>query len=158
MYAALKDELREQFHFRLYALDGKPVAFSTALVDDDVLIAHRVGIDYTYNQSHKLYQNILYDYVELGIETACKEIQYGRTAMEIKSTIGAIPSPLSVMVRHTNWLSNQLLAWGLPKNEERTWIQRWPFQEPRPSLRPAPIEPSRKPAPTCCLFSTFSFA
>ena len=53
--------------------------------------AHFIGIDYSKNKEFAIYPRILNDYVRLGIETKSNQINLGRTASEIKSTLGAKP-------------------------------------------------------------------
>jgi hypothetical protein len=71
--------------------------------------ANYVGINYELNQEYAIYQRMLYDYVQLAIEKRRKELRFGRTAGEIKSTIGAQPVNMKLFIRHQNKIKNSLL-------------------------------------------------
>lgn len=142
-----KQALGDQFIFETYSIDDKLVGFTTAIHHNNELIAHRVGLDYTINRSHKLYQNMLYDYVNTAFSLGCQTIRYERTASEIKSAIGAEPAPLTLLLRHPGWLPNQLLKPLLQTVPEHQWTQRHPFRH-----RPAPPPcPQPEPKPCGCL-------
>lgn len=73
------------------------------------LDAHFIGIDYSKNKEFGIYTRILNDYVRLGIETKSTQINLGRTASEIKSTLGAQPKTLTCYCKHQRYLPNQVL-------------------------------------------------
>ena len=123
-YLQCYDQLGENFHFRIYELDEKIVGFATAIQQENTLIAHRVGIDYERNNSHKLYQNILYDYIEQAIQGDYQKLSLGRTATEIKSAVGAKPQYLHIFVRHPMWLLNLFLKFALRSVSKPQWIWR----------------------------------
>lgn len=143
LYVQMKKELQQDFIFRVYEIDGTPIGFSTAIRTNEELIAHRVGLDYAYNQTHKLYQNMLYDHIEVAISLRCKRINYGRTALEIKSAVGAEPKPLFFLIKHPSWMANQALRWILYATPRAKWIQRHPFRHRLPVTpqKPRPISP-----------------
>ncbi len=153
LYVRLKEELQEDFLFRLYERNGEIMGFSTAIVSKTGLIAHRIGIDYRHNHTHKIYQNMLYDYVELAIAKRAPSINYGRTALEIKSAVGAEPKSRSVLLRLPNRFFNQILSWFVPKSTTAKWIQRHPFVYQKTSKKDN--KTSQKPV---CHAKIFSFA
>lgn len=73
------------------------------------LDAHFIGIDYSKNKEYAIYPRILNDYVRLGIKLKTKQINLGRTASEIKSTLGAKPKELTCYCKHKRYLPNQIL-------------------------------------------------
>ena len=77
-----------------------------------------------------LYLNMLYNMTEFGITHQFERIIYGRTAMEIKSSIGASPTPMHGFMYHTQPLINRCVP-QLFKNLEPpvAWEQRHPFKE-----------------------------
>ena len=128
-FESLKASFGERFVFKAYLLEGKLVGFSTFLIDEKQSDAHLIGLDYSANKQHSLYQNMLYDYVESGIEAQTRCIDFGRTAMEIKSTIGATPEDSPVIVKMRNPLLNGLACMLMENSAPAPWIQRHPFKE-----------------------------
>ena len=77
-----------------------------------------------------LYLNMLYDMVGCAIVNGFKHIQFGRTAMEIKSSIGAVPVNMYGLMEHNTPLINRYLDKIFRFLEpEVSWIQRHPFKE-----------------------------
>jgi hypothetical protein len=109
-WARLKKELNHQFILTGYFLNDQLIGFSTAFLLEDTLEANYVGMNYTYNQSHAVYQRMLYDYVSLAIDKKVRYLSFGRTAEEIKSTVGASAKGMVLYVRHKNGLTNKLLS------------------------------------------------
>ena len=108
-YIQLKKTFKDQFMVKGYFLEGKLVAFLSAMQNERHLDAHFIGIDYSKNKEFAIYPRILNDYVRLGIETKSNQINLGRTASEIKSTLGAEPKALTCYCKHKRFLPNQVL-------------------------------------------------
>jgi predicted N-acyltransferase len=106
------------------------VGFYTTLHNYDELETGFLGFEEKYNPTHQLYLNLLYDMVRQGIEKGVKRIVFARTAMEIKSSVGAEPHTMHTYVRHNNRFVNPFLPKIIqslsPKAE---WVQRKPFKE-----------------------------
>jgi predicted N-acyltransferase len=125
----LKKQLKDSFVFKGYFIDNQLVGFSTAFVCGDFIDANYVGIDYEKNQEYAIYQRMLYDYVELAINKKCKELRFGRTAEEIKSTIGAMPKDMTLYIRHKNSLTNKLLKQVFQSIKPSPFELRNPFKK-----------------------------
>lgn len=108
-FAAFDESLGNAFSFRGFFLENQLVGFSTAFLNNGNLEANYVGLDYNYNVEHCVYQRILYDYVEQALAQGVKELQLGRTAEQIKSTIGAIPVNMKLYAKHRRSVPNLLL-------------------------------------------------
>ena len=108
-YVHLRATLKDDFIVKAYFLEDKLVGFLTALVNKNALDAHFIGLDYELNKSHAIYPRILNDYVRLGIEKQVSSINLGRTASEIKTTIGATPLERICYIKHKNPLVNSLV-------------------------------------------------
>jgi hypothetical protein len=128
-FIKLKEELGVKFQFKAYLNQDKLIGFSTFFISEDQSDAHLIGIDYSANKQFSLYQNMLYDYIEAGIEAQTRSIDFGRTAMEIKSTIGAVPVDSQVLVKMRNPLLNGLACLLMDSSAPAPWIQRHPFRE-----------------------------
>lgn len=117
-----------KFVVRSYYLGDELIGFMTAMQCGSVLEAHVIGIDYEKNKEYALYQRMLYDYVALGISRQCSRIVFGRTAAEIKSTVGALPVDLTCCILHQRRASNALLSLILHYVKPSVYPQREPFK------------------------------
>lgn len=124
----LLEQMPEHFVVRTYHHQGRVAGFMTAMQCGRSLEAHIIGIDYTCNKEYGVYQRMLYDYVQLGIERRCERIVLGRTAAEIKSTIGAFPVDLTCAIIHQRSISNALLKLILRYVRPSEYEQRQPYK------------------------------
>ena len=107
-YIHLKKTFKEKFIVKGYFLNEELVGFLSAMQNVNNLDAHFIGIDYEKNREFGIYTRILNDYVRLGISTQSKQVNLGRTASEIKSTLGAAPETLTCYFRHKRYLPNKI--------------------------------------------------
>lgn len=125
----LKKNLGEDIQFTSYWLDDKMIAFYTSIIYDDTLNAHFLGYDHNENQKHHLYLNILLDIIHEGIARKMRLIDMSRTAIEIKSSVGAIPQDLDLYVKHTNSVINKSLETLITiVNPETNYVYRDPYR------------------------------
>jgi len=109
-FIELKRAIGDKLKFTGYYLNEKLVGFCCAtILSNRSVEANYVGLDYEVNRSKALYQRMLYDMVAFAIEKNLIKIHFGRTAEELKSTLGAVPLDMKLYIRHRNKLSNQLL-------------------------------------------------
>lgn len=127
-YIHLRASFKDDFIVKAYFLEDKLVGFLTALVNKDALDAHFIGLDYQLNKSHAIYPRILNDYVRLGIEKQVSSIDLGRTASEIKTTIGAKPIELSCYIKHKNPFFNSLIKPFFRRIKIKEFKQHLPFK------------------------------
>ena len=127
-FAACKENLGDDFIFRAYYMDEKMLGFSTAFRNANSLDANYVGLDYAYNESYDVYQRILYDYVELALETKSAELQFGRTSETIKSAVGAVPIDMTIYIQHKRSLSNVILKKVIQSVSPSPFELRQPFK------------------------------
>ena len=125
----LKIALENNFIFKAFFLEDELVAFATLLHGQDCIEANFVGMNYDYNLENCIYQNILYDDVKMAIERKVKVLYFGRTALEIKSTLGAEPLDMFLFVKHTNSITNSILGTVMANLKQAEWIQRRPFKD-----------------------------
>lgn len=130
---ALKRDLGDHFHLFAYYQNGQLLAFYTTIQNGEELEAHFLGYDKARNHDLQLYLNILYDIVRIGLAADCKTIVFARTALEIKSSIGAVAHDLWCYLRHQNGLVNNFTSTVLDylKPVEK-WQPRHPFREEIP--------------------------
>ncbi len=120
----------EKFRLYGYFVDNEMVAFYTTFRNQEELEAHFLGFDNQTNRKYQVYLNILYDLIKEGIENKAGYINFARTALEIKSSVGAAPVDLFYLGKHTNSLKNTLFTPILAYfNPTIDWVQRKPFKE-----------------------------
>ena len=129
-FSCLKENMGESFRFFAYFEEGKLIGFNTLFQHDELLETYFLGYDPSIQKDKMLYLNMLYDMVGCAIVNGFKHIQFGRTAMEIKSSIGAVPVNMYGLMEHNTPLINRYLDKIFRFLEpEVTWTQRHPFKE-----------------------------
>jgi hypothetical protein len=127
-FIQLKKHLRDAFYIKAFFKEGKMIAFISGLVHKGFHEAHFIGIDYAYNKALQLYQNILYQFIKDAIEKKSCCLYFGRTAMEIKSTVGAKAFPLHTYFKLDNSFLNKMLFHFSKRMKAEEWIERSPFK------------------------------
>jgi len=117
------------FTVKAWFQEERPVAFFTAFKTSEVTEAHHIGIDYHLNRTHALYQNILYGLIDIAIKNGSAVLDYGRTAMEMKSTVGATPYNFAAYIKMSNRVMNHLVKPFMPSEPPKNWVQRDPFRK-----------------------------
>jgi predicted N-acyltransferase len=128
-YKDLKEKLGDDYLLKTYWLEDKIVGFISGVINNNSLDAHFVGIDYQRNRTHAIYQRMLYEYIEIAISKKLKTINFGRTASEIKSSIGAIPQDLTMYLRHKKTIKNKILKLFLQRVQPTPFQQKFPFKK-----------------------------
>lgn len=123
----LKAELGDRCQVTGYFLHDKLIGFRCAVISGDTLFAHLVGFEKKYAQSHKLYQRMLYDYVQAGISLKAEKVDFGRTAMEIKSTLGAKGVDQHLLIRFRKRWMHKILAPIFQRLTAPVWQARSPL-------------------------------
>ncbi|MFD1615879.1 GNAT family N-acetyltransferase [Gelatiniphilus marinus] len=126
----LKLSLGEKFKVFGFFLNEQLVGFYTLILNNDILETYFLGYNKSLQRKHQMYLNMLYNMAFYGIENSFKTIVYARTAMEIKSSIGAKPKTMYVYLKHTNsFIANTVLKCIVKyMNPIRKWEERHPFK------------------------------
>jgi hypothetical protein len=111
-----------------YYLEGKLIGFMSMLVDDNIMDVNYMGLDYDFNFKYNVYNRMLLDLVALGIELQVKSMHLGRTATEMKSTIGAGAKSMHIYLRATNRLFNKGMNFFQPYFGSPQYTLRSPFK------------------------------
>jgi hypothetical protein len=128
--AALKQGLGERYRMFGCYKDGKMIAFYTTICNNKELEAHFLGYSKALNHDYQLYLNILYDIVQRGFDCRCERIVFARTALEIKSSVGAVAEQLFCYLRHQHTVANKFVPALLDYLKPvETWQPRHPFRE-----------------------------
>lgn len=126
----LKEHLQDNFKVFGCFFNQELVGFYTLIQNGKTLETYFLGYKQALQHQHQMYLNMLYNMVAFGIENKFNKIVFARTAMEIKSSIGAKPYPMLVYIKHTNQLlANKVLKLIVKyMNPIRTWEERHPFK------------------------------
>lgn len=131
----LKKLLGDQMTFTTYWKDNKLIGFSSTIEEQNSLHAHFLGYDKNTNKYCQLYLNMLYDLVGQAIAKNKSYIDFSRTAIEIKSTVGAKDVPLYLYIKHVNPIWNKVVSPILSLvKPDKDFIIRHPFKEDEPIL------------------------
>jgi predicted N-acyltransferase len=129
-FSAVKKIFKAQFIFKGFYYESKMIGFASCFVKTDGnLEAHYIGIDYEVNNRFNLYQNILYTMIEEGITHQCTKVNLGRTAAEIKTTVGAKPQELLCYMKPQNTISKLIQKPFISFLQPAAWTARNPFKE-----------------------------
>ena len=128
-FESMKESLKENFKVYGYYLNENLIGFYTLILNHRDIDTYFLGYDRELQKEKQIYLNMLLDMVEFGINEKFNRIIFGRTALEIKSTIGAEPVEIFGLIKHNNLLINRFIQ-NIFKSVNPTveWIQRKPFK------------------------------
>jgi len=128
-FSVLKEKLQSAFMLIGYFMDEQLIGFKTMIRNGEVLDTYFLGYDDTIQKEKMLYLNMLYDMTSHAIHNGFNKIIFGRTALEIKSSIGAKPEEIIGLMKHSNKTINRFLPFFFNYLEPKTvWQERNPFQ------------------------------
>ncbi len=129
-FLSLKKALKDDFKVFGYFLNEELIGFYTLILNNETLETYFLGYNKELQHKYQMYLNMLYDMACFAIENNFKRIVYARTAMEIKSSVGANPNTMHIYMRHTNnFIANTVLKFIVKHlNPVRQWIERNPFK------------------------------
>lgn len=128
-FEILKRALGEQVVFTGYFLANQLIGFTTYFIQKPFMETYFLGYDPKYQKTNLLYLNMLYDMIGAGIQNKVEEIHFGRTALEIKSSIGCQPQNLSLGLKHQWKVLHAVLPFSFKSIEpEYSWKERHVFK------------------------------
>ncbi len=128
-FLSLKLQLEDRFRVFGYYLDDTLIGFYTLILNTNSLETYFLGYDEANQYYNQLYLNMLYDMLNFAITHQFSTIVYARTAMEIKSSVGATPAKMKVYLKHTNpWMNRFLEQIFSFMNPKQIWEERHPFK------------------------------
>ncbi|MDO6595841.1 GNAT family N-acetyltransferase [Oceanihabitans sp. 2_MG-2023] len=129
-FYSLKEHLKKDFKVFGFFLNTELVGFYTLILNNNNLETYFLGYNPDLQHAHQMYLNMLYNMVSFGIENNFETIVFARTAMEIKSSIGAKPNKMFLYLKHTNnFIANTVLKLIVKyMNPIREWQERHPFK------------------------------
>ncbi len=128
-FSNLKKIWKDHFLFYGYFLNEKLIGFNTLIKNGDTMDTYFLGYDETIQREKMLYLNMLYDMIAYSIKKEFKTIIFARTALEIKSSVGAKPETMYGLMEHKNPIINYFLPHFFHYLEPKTiWQERNPFK------------------------------
>lgn len=125
----IKQNLQENFKVFGYFSDDKLIGFYTLIINNQDIDTYFLGYNKEIQKEKQIYLNMLFDMTEFGITNQFKRIIFGRTALEIKSTIGAEPVEIFGLIKHNNKAINTFIEKIFSSlNPKVEWLQRKPFK------------------------------
>lgn len=128
-FSVFKELLKDQFLFYGYFLEGNLIGFNTLIKNGTSLDTYFLGYDERLQREKMLYLNMLYDMLAYAINKGFKTVVFARTALEIKSSVGAQPIKMFGYVEHSLPILNRYMERIFKYLEpEMHWQQRHPFK------------------------------
>lgn len=128
-FESMKQNLKENFKVFGYFSNDKLIGFFSLILNNNDIDTYFLGYDKEIQKEKQIYLNMLFDMTEFGISNQFKRIVFGRTALEIKSTIGAEPVEIFGLIKHNNKAINLFMEKIFTSlNPKVEWIQRKPFK------------------------------
>lgn len=125
----LKQELQENFKVFAYYSEGHIIGFYTLILNGSFLETYFLGYERELQEKFRLYHNMLFEMISFGIDHKFSEIRFGRTALEIKSSVGASPKTMSMYIKHCNPVINKLVKLLMKiTHPPQNWKERHPFK------------------------------
>lgn len=128
-FRVLKEILKDKFLFYGYFIDNKLIGFNTLIKNGTAMDTYFLGYDDSIQKEKMLYLNMLYDMIAYSINKGFKEIVFARTALEIKSSVGAKPIEVYGFIKHESKLIDKCTQTIFNYLEPKTdWQERNPFK------------------------------
>lgn len=128
-FAMLQQAAGEQFRCSVIRQDGKMLGFLISVADGETSVAYHIGFDRAASADLPIYLRLLHAGIADAIAMGCKQISYGRTALEPKAALGAKPQPFGILVRHRQPVLNKMIKRLLTGIEHEEAPERSPFKK-----------------------------
>jgi len=128
-FADMMELFPGRFRINAYFRAEELIGFRTTLDNGTILHAHYLGFDRQLNRQRHLYHNMLFDLLNDAIVGGYQDLDFGRTALEIKSSVGAEPHEYYCAICAANPMLNWIIPVFAPAAFQATkWKQRRPFK------------------------------
>jgi predicted N-acyltransferase len=128
-FSTFKRIFGHNFLFYGYFLNDKMIGFNTMIKNGKSLDTYFLGYDDSIQREKMLYLNMLYDMIAYATKKGYEEVIFSRTALEIKSSVGAKPFKTVGLIKHESNILNRYMSTIFPYLEpEMVWQERNPFQ------------------------------
>lgn len=128
-FYTIKKFLNDDFSVIGYFYDGELIGFCTIIRNNGDADTYFLGYDEEHQKTKMLYLNMLYDMIGQTISSSAKRLILARTALEIKSSVGAVPLHMFGYIKHRNSFINSVIGTLFRFFEPKMkWQQRHPFK------------------------------
>ncbi|MES2239650.1 MAG: 8-amino-7-oxononanoate synthase [Bacteroidota bacterium] len=128
-FEIFKKNLKDKFLFYGYFNENELIGFNTLIKNGADIDTYFLGYDENCQKEKMLYLNMLYDMIGYSINKKYNRIIFARTALEIKSSVGAKAVDMFGLIKHNNPFLNlfvsRVFSYFEPKIE---WQERNPFK------------------------------
>ena len=129
-FIEFKKLLGDKFLFYGYFDEDKLIGFNTLIKNGCDIDTYFLGYDENCQREKMLYLNMLYDMIAYSVNKGYSRIIFARTALEIKSSVGAKPVDMFGFIQHSNPVLNFFMARFFRYFEPETiWNERNPFKD-----------------------------
>lgn len=129
-FVEFKRLLHDKFLFYGYFNEGSLIGFNTLIKNGNDIDTYFLGYDDECQREKMLYLNMLYDMVAYSVNKGFSRIIFARTALEIKSSVGAKPIDMSGFIKHNYPFLNLFMSKFFNYFEPQTiWQERNPFKD-----------------------------
>lgn len=125
---SMKHLYGDSFEVKAFRLGDTLVGFSSAFYTKDCQHVHFIGLDYSVNETLPLYHRMLFEFVKDSIHHCHEKLYLGRTATEIKTTIGAEPVEMVNYIKVERAWYKCVLPKVLNRFGAKPYIVRSPFK------------------------------
>lgn len=129
-FYTFKEYLKDDFLFYGYFVNGELAGFNTLIKNGKDMDTYFLGYDADLQKEKMLYLNMLYDMACYAIKKKFSHVIFARSAMEIKSSVGAKAETVYGIIKHTNPLINLFISRLFTYfDPQLKWQERNPFKD-----------------------------
>ncbi len=129
-FSALQAAAGERLRASGLRRNGELLGFILTLADGDTAIAWHIGFDRdAAEQGLPLYLRLLHAAIADALALGCRQVSFGRTALEPKAALGAKPQTFKILLRHRQPVLNKMLKHVLLGVEHDDAPERNPFKK-----------------------------
>lgn len=128
-FPALQQAAGERFRCSVLRRDGAMLGFLISVADGETSIAYHIGFNRTAAADLPIYLRLLHAGIADALSMGCKQVSFGRTALEPKAALGAKPQPFGILVRHRQPVLNKMIKHLLLGIEHDDAPERSPFKK-----------------------------
>lgn len=108
--SSINENLNDKSKAIIVLKGDKVIGIELIVEDNDILRPLYVGIDYKYNEEYRLYFNMIYQIIKVGIERKKKYVELGQTCYYPKIKAGAFVEKMHMYIRFRSHILNKLFG------------------------------------------------